>query len=158
MSTSPVAGLGPGLHVLPSAERAAALNHLAASLAILGDAASRASEHSRDVRLHVVACQAQHLAGEVLDLLPAHDAAGFVVPDPAGLPAAATAVRGALDAVVGAAPQGGILVISGSNPPGVPPDFAVALARRLAGSDTRMFVDTSGAALAAGRGLGGGAS
>jgi hypothetical protein len=48
--------------------------------------------------LHVVACQAQHLAGEVLDLLPAHDAAGFVVPDPAGLPAAATAVRGALDA------------------------------------------------------------
>jgi hypothetical protein len=98
MSTSPVAGLGPGLHVLPSAERAAALNHLAASLAVLGDDASRASEHSRDVRLHVVACQAQHLAGEVLDLLPAHDTAGFAVPDPAGLPAAATAVRVALDA------------------------------------------------------------
>jgi len=98
MSTSPVAGLGPGLHVLPSAQRAAALNHLAAALALLGDDASRASEHSRDVRLHVVACQAQHLAGEVLDLLPAHDTAVFVVPDPAGLPAAATAVRAALDA------------------------------------------------------------
>ena len=79
MSTSPVTGLGPGLHVLPSTERAAALNHLAASLAVLGDDASRASEHSRDVRLHVVACQAQHLAGEVLDLLPAHDTAGFAV-------------------------------------------------------------------------------
>ena len=98
MSTSPVTGLVPGLHVLPSAERAAALNHLAAALAVMGDDASRASEHSRDVRLHVVACQAQHLAGEVLDLLPAHDAAVFVVPDNAGLPAAATAVRAALDA------------------------------------------------------------
>ena len=98
MSTSHVSGLVPGLYVLPSAQRAAALNHLAAALAVLGDDASRASEHSRDVRLHVVACQAQHLAGEVLDLLPAHDAAGFVVPDPAGLPAAATTVRAALDA------------------------------------------------------------
>lgn len=98
MSTSHVSDLVPGLHVPPSAERAAALNHLAAALAVLGDDASRASEHSRDVRLHVVACQAQHLAGEVLDLLPAHDTAGFVVPDPAGLPAAVTAVRAALDA------------------------------------------------------------
>ena len=98
MSTSPAAGLAPGLTVLPSAERTAALNHLAAALAVLGDAASRASEQSRDVRLHVVACQAQHLAGEVLDLLPARDTAGFVVPDPAALPAAATAVRAALDA------------------------------------------------------------
>ena len=98
MSTSHVSGFAPGLTVLPSAERAAALNHLAGALAVLGDEASRASEHSRDVRLHVVACQAQHLAGEVLDLLPAHDTAGFAVPDPAGLPAAATAVRAALDA------------------------------------------------------------
>ncbi len=98
MSTSHVSGLVPGLYHLPTAERAAALNHLAAALAVLGDEASRASEHSRDVRLHVVACQAQHLAGEVLDLLPAHDTAVFVVPDPAGLPEAATAVRAALDA------------------------------------------------------------
>jgi hypothetical protein len=98
MSTSHVPGLAPALYVLPSAERATALNHLAAALAVLGDEASRASEHSRDVRLHVVACQAQHLAGEVLELLPAHEAAVFVVPDPAGLPAAATAVRAALDA------------------------------------------------------------
>lgn len=59
MSTSHVSGLVPGLYVLPSAERAAALNHLAVALAVLGDDASRASEHSRDVRLHVVACQAQ---------------------------------------------------------------------------------------------------
>lgn len=98
MNTSHVSGLVPGLYVLPSAERTVALHHLAAALAVLGDEASRASEHSRDVRLHVVACQAQHLAGEVLDLLPARDTARFVVPDPAGLPAAATAVRVALDA------------------------------------------------------------
>ena len=98
MSTSHVSGLVSGLHVLPSAERAAALNHLAAALAVLGDDASRASEHSRDVRLHVVACQAQHLAGEVLALLPADDAAGSVVPGPAGLPGAATAARAALNA------------------------------------------------------------
>jgi len=98
MSTSHVSGLVPGLTVLPSAERTAALNHLAAALAVLGDDASRASEHSRDVRLHVVACQAQHLSGEVLDLLPAHDTAVFVVPAPAGLPVATTAVRAALDA------------------------------------------------------------
>ena len=96
MNTSHVSGLVPGLTVLPSAERTAALNHLAAALAVLGDEASRATEHSRDVRLHVVACQAQHLAGEVLALLPAHEAAVFVVPDPAGLPAAATVVRAAL--------------------------------------------------------------
>ena len=98
MSTSHVSGLVPCLHVLPSAERAAALNHLAAALAVLGDDASRASEHARDVRLHVVACQAQHLAGEVLALLPADDAAVFVVPGSAGLPGAAIAVRAALDA------------------------------------------------------------
>ena len=98
MSTSHVSGLVSGLYVLPSAERAAALNHLAAALAVLGDDASRASEHSRDVRLHVVACQAQHLAGEVLALLPADDAAVFVVPGSAGLPGAAIAVRAALDA------------------------------------------------------------
>lgn len=70
----------------------------------------------------------------------------FVLPGPEWRP---SDVRGALDAIVGAAPQGGILVISGSNPPGVSPDFAVALARRLAGRETRMFVDTSGQALAA---------
>ena len=90
MSTSHVSGLAPGLTIMRSAERTAALNHLAAALAVLGDDASRASEHSRDVRLHVVACQAQHLAGEVLALLPADNAAGFVVPGPAGLPEAAT--------------------------------------------------------------------
>jgi hypothetical protein len=77
--------------------RAALLSHLAAALAVLGDNPSRASGHTRDVRLHVVGCQAQHLAGEVLDLLPAHDTAGVTVHDPAGLPAAATAVRSALD-------------------------------------------------------------
>ncbi|MBM6402158.1 hypothetical protein [Phycicoccus sonneratiae] len=45
--------------------RDAALEHLAITLALLGDAASRATHTSHDVRLHIVACQAEHLAGEV---------------------------------------------------------------------------------------------
>lgn len=56
--------------VVPSPERTAALNALAAALAALGDEASRAAQTSRDVRLHVVTCQAEHLAGDVRDLLP----------------------------------------------------------------------------------------
>ena len=56
--------------VLAGPERAAALRTLSAALAQLGDDASRAAQSSPDVRLHVVACQAQHLAGDVWALLP----------------------------------------------------------------------------------------
>lgn len=58
-------------------------------------------------------------------------------------------VRAALDAVASAAPEDGILVVSGSNPPGVPADFPILLAERMRGRDTCLFVDTSGEALAA---------
>ena len=51
-------------------ERAAAIRTLSAALAQLGDDASRAAQTSHDVRLQVVACQAQHLAGDVWGLLP----------------------------------------------------------------------------------------
>lgn len=47
----------------------------------------------------------------------------------------------------GAAP-GGWVVLSGSQPPGVSDDFAARLAERLAGSEARLVVDTSGTALA----------
>lgn len=70
----------------------------------------------------------------------------FVLPGPVWSPAD---VAAALDAIVQAAPADGIVVLSGSNPPGVPPDFAAALAARLAGTGARLFIDTSGPALAA---------
>ena len=69
----------------------------------------------------------------------------FVLPGPQWRP---SEVHEALNAVLGAAPADGIVVVSGSNPPGVPPEFASLLAQRLAGRETRLFVDTSGAALA----------
>lgn len=70
----------------------------------------------------------------------------FVLPGPEWR---APEVRVALDAVAAAAPRGGIVVLSGSNPPGVPAEFAAMLAQRVHGQDVRLFVDTSGAALAA---------
>jgi len=57
--------------------------------------ASRAAQTSRDVRLHVVACQAQHLAGEVYGLLPLDDADG-TLPEPHGLASSVLAARRAL--------------------------------------------------------------
>lgn len=70
----------------------------------------------------------------------------FVMPGPAWSQAD---VASALDAIARAAPADGIVVLSGSQPPGVPAEFAALLARRLAGSAARLFVDTSGPALAA---------
>ncbi|HRO15059.1 MAG TPA: 1-phosphofructokinase family hexose kinase [Paracoccus sp. (in: a-proteobacteria)] len=69
----------------------------------------------------------------------------FVLPGPEWDP---IDVRQALDAVVSIARPDGIVVLSGSNPPGVPAEFAALLAARLWGTGSRLFVDTSGAALA----------
>jgi 6-phosphofructokinase 2 len=55
----------------------------------------------------------------------------------------------ALEMAATLSPQPDYLVASGSLPPGVPEDFYVRLAQRLAGSATRLIVDTSGPALAA---------
>ncbi|MDU8909928.1 hexose kinase [Aestuariicoccus sp. MJ-SS9] len=68
----------------------------------------------------------------------------FVLPGPEW--AEADAHR-ALDAIVGAAVPNGLLVVSGSQPPGVPDAFCATLARRLEGTGARLIVDTSGAAL-----------
>lgn len=51
--------------------------------------------------------------------------------------------------ILQAAQPGGLVVLSGSNPPGVPADYAALLAARLAEGDTGLIVDTSGAALKA---------
>lgn len=56
-------------------------------------------------------------------------------------------IESALDAIVGAVSADGLVVLSGSNPPGVPDRFAAMLANRLVGGTARLIVDTSGAAL-----------
>ncbi|WP_347266147.1 1-phosphofructokinase family hexose kinase [Paracoccus sp. (in: a-proteobacteria)] len=69
----------------------------------------------------------------------------FVMPGPQW---SAQDVAAALALALGAAPAGGLVVLSGSNPPGVPAGFAAQLAGRLQGSGARLVVDTSGEALA----------
>lgn len=69
----------------------------------------------------------------------------FVLPGPAWGPAD---VGQALAAIAGAVRPGGIVVLSGSQPPGVPEDFPARLARVLAGR-ARLIVDTSGGPLRA---------
>ncbi|AUH32924.1 1-phosphofructokinase family hexose kinase [Paracoccus tegillarcae] len=58
-------------------------------------------------------------------------------------------VADAMSAIAEAARAGGWVVLSGSNPPGVPAGFAQMLAVRLKDSAARLLVDTSGEALRA---------
>jgi hypothetical protein len=81
-------------------ERAAAIMALSAALAQLGDDASHAALNARDVRLHVVACQAHHLAGDVWDLLTVDADPEESLPPAAGFASSVTAVRRALEAPV----------------------------------------------------------
>ena len=74
-----------------------------------------------------------------------HQQFRFVMPGPEWSPGD---VEAALLAATDAARPGGLVVLSGSNPPGVPAGFAAMLAMRLRGSGARLVVDTSGAALA----------
>ncbi len=69
----------------------------------------------------------------------------FVMPGPEWCP---EDVEAALQAAVAAAARDALVVLSGSNPPGVPAGFAAQLAERLQGSGARLVVDTSGEALA----------
>jgi 6-phosphofructokinase 2 len=70
----------------------------------------------------------------------------FVLPGPEWRPAD---VAQALASIAGAAGTGGgLVVLSGSQPPGVPEDFPARLAARLQGR-ARLIVDTSGAPLRA---------
>lgn len=68
----------------------------------------------------------------------------FVLPGPAWDAGLAARARGAIAAAAG---QGALVVLSGSQPPGVPEDFPVALAAGLAGRAAQLLVDTSGAPL-----------
>lgn len=66
-----------------------------------------------------------------------------------GSPLTGAEVAAIVDAAVAASADAGWLVASGSLPPGVAPTVYADLVRRLAGTGTRVAVDTSGAALAA---------
>ncbi len=68
----------------------------------------------------------------------------FVMPGPDWAP---KHVDLALSRIARASPSGGIVVLSGSQPPGVPADFPARLAARIARTGARLVVDTSGAAL-----------
>lgn len=70
----------------------------------------------------------------------------FVMPGPEWC---AQDVERALNAAAGTVEPDTLVVLSGSNPPGVPSGFAAMLAERLQGTGARLIVDTSGAALAA---------
>ncbi|MEX1660779.1 1-phosphofructokinase family hexose kinase [uncultured Thioclava sp.] len=56
-------------------------------------------------------------------------------------------VSKALTRIARAAPEGGIVVLSGSQPPGVPVDFPARLAAKIARTKAQLFLDTSGKAL-----------
>ncbi len=83
---------------LAGPERAAAIRTLSAALAQLGDDASRAAQTSPDVRLPVVACQAQHLAGDVWGLLTDDGGTDDPLTPALGLASSVSAVRRALEA------------------------------------------------------------
>lgn len=68
----------------------------------------------------------------------------FMLP---GAPWSRTRVEAALARIDRAVPEGGMVVLSGSLPPGVPPDFP-ALVAGLIGRRAKLLVDTSGAPLA----------
>ncbi|WP_417268800.1 1-phosphofructokinase family hexose kinase [Celeribacter sp.] len=68
----------------------------------------------------------------------------FVMPGPVWDRAT---VSDALHAIEAAAPKGGLVVLSGSQPPGVPASFTAQLQSILAPKSCDLFVDTSGAPL-----------
>lgn len=68
----------------------------------------------------------------------------FVMPGPRW---EATQVDAALAQVCTVIPKDGYVVLSGSNPPGVPDDFPARLRREMADSGARLIVDTSTKAL-----------
>lgn len=68
----------------------------------------------------------------------------FVMPGPHW---EAAQVEAALTQICAVVPKDGYVVLSGSNPPGVPDDFPARLSRVIAGTGARLIVDTSTKAL-----------
>ncbi|WP_415183900.1 1-phosphofructokinase family hexose kinase [Phaeovulum sp.] len=65
----------------------------------------------------------------------------FVLPGPLW---PAHSVTDALSRIARAAPRGGLVVLSGSQPPGVPVDFPARLSDRITRTHARLILDTSG--------------
>lgn len=91
------------------------------------------------------------IAGETRESFSVHEQATgldyrFVLPGPE---LSAAEWQGCLEQALAASVPGGLVVASGSLPPGVPDDFYALLARRLAARGVRLAIDSSGAALAA---------
>jgi 6-phosphofructokinase 2 len=70
----------------------------------------------------------------------------FVMPGPRW---SADEAGGALDAIAAVVPAGGYVVLSGSQPPGVPLHFPTQLAARVDDAGAKLILDTSGAPLRA---------
>lgn len=68
----------------------------------------------------------------------------FVLSGPRWAP---TDIATTLAVILGACPRDGYAVLSGSNPPGVPPEFACQLSAAFAATGTLLVLDTSGEAL-----------
>lgn len=87
--------------------------------------------------------------GETRESFSVHERASgqqfrFVMPGPDW---ALKTVNAALARIARAAPRGGYVVLSGSQPPGVPVDFPARLAARIRRTGAKLVLDTSGKAL-----------
>ncbi|MFV0358351.1 1-phosphofructokinase family hexose kinase [Tropicimonas sp.] len=68
----------------------------------------------------------------------------FVLPGPEWK---AQNVQNAIDTTIRHAPKDGLIIFSGSLPPGVPINFSDSLARAIGGAGAKLIIDTSGPAL-----------
>lgn len=118
-----------------------------AFVALAGPSGMRLEESLARLSLPLVRMKAP---GETRESLAVHDRSTgeqfrFVLPGPAWSEAEVTE---ALRAIASAVPQGGIVVLSGSQPPGVSADFTTRLCQALADRSAFVIADTSGEALA----------
>lgn len=123
------------------------------SLALVALAGATGERLKQALEADGIAARYLHAPGETRESLSVIDRASgeqyrFVLP---GTPWSAEDGEAALDAVAVATPPGALVVMSGSQPPGLAPDLPAELARRLAPKGARLVLDTSGAALAAAR-------
>ena len=121
--------------------------HSTALVALGGSTGQRMAQMLEEAGISVLVLPAP---GETRQSLTADDRAArqqyrFVMPGPEWSDVDVTRT---LELAAETAPRGGLVVLSGSNPPGVPSSFAALLAERLQGHGTRLIVDTSGEALA----------
>ena len=117
-----------------------------ALVALGGATGTRIAELLRDGGLEVLRLTGPGESRQSLAVIDRNAATQyrFVMPGPEWHK---THVADAMSAIAEAARAGGWVVLSGSNPPGVPDEFAQMLVVRLKGSGARVIVDTSGAAL-----------